>query len=164
MTAEELLQMLADRAEIADVMHRYATGLDSRDWNLYRNVFTDEFENYTTSTGEWERVTAEDWVERWRPVFEGYDATQHFMGNHIYDIRGDEATCISYVRARHVIVEGENVSYHEIGGYYTSGMVRTSAGWKMARRRLTVTWRDGVPGGLNELARSRGQQRLDQRS
>ena len=149
MTAEELLQMLADQAEIAGLMHRYATGLDSRDWKLYRDVFTDVLENYT-STGEWERVTADDWIERWRPVFEGYDATQHFMGNHTFDIRGDEATCTTYVRARHVIVEDDSVNYYELGGYYTCGMVRTTAGWKMARRRLTTTWRDGVRGGLND--------------
>jgi hypothetical protein len=163
MTAEELLQALADKAEIADVMHRYATGLDARDWELYRNVFTDVFENYT-ATGEWERVTADDWVERWRPVFEGYDATQHFMGNHRYDLRGDEATCTTYVRARHVIVENDEVRYHELGGYYTCELVRTSAGWKMSRRRLTATWRDGVRGGLNDEARRRGQLRLSQRS
>ncbi len=36
------LQLLIDRAEIGDVQLRYATGLDSRDWTLFRSCFTDE--------------------------------------------------------------------------------------------------------------------------
>ena len=33
------LQLLLDRAEISDVQLRYATGLDSRDWPLFRSCF-----------------------------------------------------------------------------------------------------------------------------
>jgi hypothetical protein len=34
------LQLLLDRAEISDVQLRYATGLDSRNWPLFRSCFT----------------------------------------------------------------------------------------------------------------------------
>jgi SnoaL-like domain len=43
------LQLLLDRAEISDVQLRYATGLDSRDWPLFRSCFTDEVETDFTS-------------------------------------------------------------------------------------------------------------------
>src|ERR1700687_1442462 len=43
------LQLLLDRAEISDVQLRYATGLDSRDWPLFRSCFTDEIETDFTS-------------------------------------------------------------------------------------------------------------------
>ena len=158
MTPEEQLQLLVDRAEIGDVVHRYATGLDTRDWALYRAVFTDEFDNYT-STGALEHLTADAWVERWRPVFEGYDATQHLMANHLFDISGDEATCVSYVRARHVIVTDGVAEHYTIGGYYTNRFVRTNAGWKLSVRKLTVTWSEGDR-GLSARAEARGRQRL----
>jgi hypothetical protein len=155
---DDQLRLLADRAEIADVIHRYATGLDRRDWRLYRDVFTDEFDNYT-NTGEIEHLTADAWVERWRPVFEGYDATQHLMGNNLFDVHGDEATCVTYVQARHVIVEGGVTEAYVIGGYYTNRFRRTATGWKIAVRQLTVTWSEGDR-GLSARAAARGRQRL----
>ncbi|MCK9868913.1 nuclear transport factor 2 family protein [Nocardiopsis dassonvillei] len=38
------LRRLLDRAEISEVQTRYATGTDSRDWELFRGCFTDEVE------------------------------------------------------------------------------------------------------------------------
>jgi len=35
------LQQLLDRATITDVVNRYATGLDRRDWPLLRSIFAD---------------------------------------------------------------------------------------------------------------------------
>jgi len=46
------LQLLLDRAEISDVQLRYATGLDSRDWPLFRSCFTNENEIETDFTGD----------------------------------------------------------------------------------------------------------------
>jgi hypothetical protein len=43
------LQLLLDRAEISDVQLRYATGLDSRDWPLFRSCFPDQIETDFTS-------------------------------------------------------------------------------------------------------------------
>ena len=41
---EDQLQFLLDRAAISDVQLRYATGVDTRDWRLFRSCFTDEIE------------------------------------------------------------------------------------------------------------------------
>jgi len=41
---ENQLQFLLDRAAISDVLIRYATGVDTRDWPLLRSCFTDEIE------------------------------------------------------------------------------------------------------------------------
>ena len=159
MTPEEQLQQLADRAAIADVVNRYATGLDTRDWVLYRSVFTAEFDNYTSNSETPEHLRADDWVERWRPVFEGYDATQHLISNHVFSISGDEATCVSYLRARHVILNDGVADHYTIGGYYTNRFVRTDEGWKLCVRRLTVTWTEGDR-GLTAVAEQLGRKRL----
>jgi hypothetical protein len=99
MTPEEQIQLLADRAAISDVVHRYATALDTRDWDLYRSIFTDEIEmNYGSTGGVPERMKADDWVDRWRAQFAGFDATQHLSANHVYDIRGDEVVHLAHAR------------------------------------------------------------------
>ncbi len=43
------------------------------------------------------------------------------------------------MQARHQL-EG---AHYTVGGYYTSHMVRTPAGWRIARYRLTVAFSDG---------------------
>ena len=36
------LQTLGDRLEINDLLTRYAHSVDSKDWTLYRSVFTED--------------------------------------------------------------------------------------------------------------------------
>jgi hypothetical protein len=108
MTPEEQLQLLVDRAEISDVLHRYATGLNTRDWALYRSIFTDEVDMDLSSTGTpARRWKADDLVESARELFAGFDTTQHLSANHVHAIRGDEATCTSYMRAEHFVITNE---------------------------------------------------------
>ena len=160
MTAEQQLQLLADRAAISDVLHRYATGLDMRDWALYRSIFTDEVDLDFSSIGiPPARIPADDWVERARVLFAGFDATQHLSANHVHDIRGDEATCTSYMRAEHFVITNEGDNYYTMGGYYTNRLVRTAEGWKLSGVTLTVTWNRGNRHVLR-LAARRGRERL----
>ena len=99
------LQLLLDRAEISDVQLRYATGLDSRDWPLFRSCFTDEIETDFTSVfgGEPRKVGADRWTEAARRSLSGLKATQHMITNHVITVAGDDATCIAYVQARHFL-------------------------------------------------------------
>jgi hypothetical protein len=39
-TRPRTLQDLIDRAEISDVVHGYASAVDSRDWPLFRSIWT----------------------------------------------------------------------------------------------------------------------------
>ena len=48
---KEKLQTLLDRNEIIDIESRYATGVDTRDRDLYRSCVTDEFELDMSSMG-----------------------------------------------------------------------------------------------------------------
>ena len=38
--------MLFDRVQIGEVIHRYPVSIDSRDWKLFRSIFTDEIQVY----------------------------------------------------------------------------------------------------------------------
>ncbi|MFQ5697663.1 MAG: nuclear transport factor 2 family protein [Myxococcota bacterium] len=153
--SEDALQALVDRAAISDVVVRYATGLDRRDWSAFRSVFTDEIEMDFESVGiPAGRVSADAWVADARALFAGFDATQHQSSNHVFDLRGDEAICISSMQAEHFVGEER----WTIGGYYTNELVRTAGGWKIHGLILTVTWQRGnreVP----RLARRRSRGR-----
>ncbi len=144
MSSDSIQRLLLDRAEISDVVHRYATGLDRRDWELYRSIFTDEVEMDFSSLGmRGGRVKADAWVRDATVLFAGFGATQHTSSNHVHDIRGDEATCVSYMQAVHFVDTGEGEERWTIGGYYTNDLVRTDDGWKIRALTLTVTWTEG---------------------
>ena len=129
---EAKLQLLLDRAEISDVQLRYATGLDSRDWALFRSCFADEIETDFTSVfgGTPRKTTADKWTEAARRTIVGLTATQHMITNHVINVEGDTATCVAYVQARHYLPNDTGDSIQTMFGYYTNGFIRTRAGWK----------------------------------
>ena len=47
-----------DRQDISDLLVRYATGIDRRDWPLFRTVFTDDCELDYGEIGVWKGVDA----------------------------------------------------------------------------------------------------------
>jgi hypothetical protein len=155
-TDQKQLQYLLDRAAISDVQLRYATGLDSRDWPLYRSCFTDEMDADFTSVfgGQPRRVRADQWVAAARRLMTPLKATQHMITNHVITIDGDEATCVAYVQARHHLPNDTGASEQNMFGYYTNRFARTPEGWKICACKLTVTWNTGN-WNIFELARRR---------
>src|SRR5262245_653964 len=133
--------VLQDRMELEELMNRYASSIDRRDWPRLRAVFLDEIQADFTSMGVKQpfRGTGDEWVERVRQTITGFDATQHFFANHSAEIDADRAVDTRYMQARHDLGD----AHYTIGGYYTGHMTRTAAGWRIARYTLTVTWSDG---------------------
>lgn len=161
MSNQELtLQVLLDRAAISDVVHRYATGIDRRNWTLYRSCFADEavFDFVSWSGGEPRRLKADDWVAGVQGSLSGFDATQHISSNHVHEIDGDRATCVSYMNALHYIVADGTRQMQAIGGYYTNVLRRIDGAWRIEACKLTVTWELGDR-ALFEIARARWQAR-----
>src|SRR5258708_12481822 len=97
------LQLLLDRAEISDVQLRYATGLDSRDWPLFRSCFAGEIETDFTSVfgGEPRKVSADRWTEAARRSIIGLAATQHMITNHVITAPGNNPTSLAYTPPPH---------------------------------------------------------------
>ena len=83
---EDTVQCLLDRTAIRDVQLRYATGVDTRDWPLFRSCFTDEIETESSSAvgSPPQRIQADDWVERVRRTIEGLQghATHDHQSGH----------------------------------------------------------------------------------
>ena len=136
--------LIADRLAISDVIIRYATALDTRDWRLLRSILTDRVAiDYTSFDPDLDlEMDAAEWVHRVRGLA-GFDATQHLSTNHRHHIDGDTATCISYMHAGHFLKhEGEDHACF-LYGYYTSELVRSAAGWKVCKVKLSITARHG---------------------
>jgi hypothetical protein len=159
------LSLLTDRVAISDVVYAYATGLDRRDWELFRSIFTDsikmEFESAGIRPGTY---AADDWVRSAQRLFAGFSATQHTSTNHVHDIRGDRATCTSNMQAEHFVAPDAENGLQEgeerftLGGYYVNELVRQPEGWKLCEVTLNVTWRAGnpkIPSLAAKLGRSR---------
>ncbi|PXW35996.1 UNVERIFIED_CONTAM: SnoaL-like protein [Williamsia faeni] len=142
--------------EITGLMARFARGIDLRDWELYRSVFTEEIEiDYSSyRPGNAGPFKADDWVQRGRMLFPGLTASQHFLSNLDITVDGDRGTVISYVRAEHVLPNTAGDAMFTIGGYYTDSVVRVDGEWKICRKQLTVLWNSGNPQVLT-MARER---------
>lgn len=159
--SDAALQALLDRAAISDTVIAYATGLDRRDWTLYRAIFCDEIEMQFESVGiRAGAYSAEAWVRSAQTLFAGFSATQHSSTNHVIVLRGDEASCTSSMQAEHFVTPGPDIAAGAerwtIGGYYENGLVRTPSGWKLRRVALHVTWSSGNP-EVSRVALARGR-------
>ncbi|MES0836796.1 nuclear transport factor 2 family protein [Nocardiopsis tropica] len=143
---ENRLRRLLDRAEISDVQLRYATGTDSRDWELFRSCFTDEVEvDFSDGFGQpVVRLKADDWVRGTAPRMESFKATQHMITNHVITFDDDDhATGVAYVRAGHHLPNSTGDSEQTVYGYYTNRFERTPAGWRICGVKLTALWMTG---------------------
>jgi hypothetical protein len=155
------LEQLLDRAAITDVVNRYATGLDRRDWQLLRSIFADEIDMEYTSVGiKAGRYSADRWVRSSEVLFAGFGPTQHTLTNHAIELHGDTAHCVVYMRAEHFIVDDAPAENRwTIGGYYTVDLISVQKTWRVHAMGLHVTWQTGNR-ELSNLAIERGRAKL----
>jgi hypothetical protein len=148
--SESRVQQLLDRAEISDVVMRYAAGMDFQDWRLFRSCLMDALEiDYSEATGQPPTtVKADDFVARIRKLLSAEDLrTQTLNSNLSITFKRDAAICISYYVAQHYLPNpdidgGETFNVH---GWYTFNLVRTEYGWKISKIKETVRWVTGAP-------------------
>lgn len=136
-----------DFVEICDLRYAYATGIDTRNWTLYRSIFTDrvtiDFSSYSGRPPA--EMGADDWVAGLQPLFAGLAASQHSMTNPRLTVEGDDATLTMYMQAEHILDHDEPMAWFTIGGYYTDRVRRTNGRWLISEVTLTTLWRRGRP-------------------
>jgi 3-phenylpropionate/cinnamic acid dioxygenase small subunit len=136
-----------DRDAVCDTLYRFAEGLDLRDWDLYRSVFTDEIEvDYGSHRpGSGGVMRADDWVARGRARLDPLDATQHSMSNPRVSVTGDTAVCTMYIVAHHILRRGQFQASYVLGGRYVDRLVRAGDTWQISAVTLQVRWSTGDP-------------------
>lgn len=145
-----------DRLEIIELMNCYATGLDARDWLLWRSVFTDEpiFDLSSWNQVPARSLVADKVVRSQARMFAELTVTQHFLTNHRITINGDTARCLAHMRAEHWLRNEDGTeSRYTMFGYYDDKFVRTDDGWKMCEMQLNVTQTEGDIRVMNEASR-----------
>jgi len=137
----EQIQLLVDRVEISDVLHRYASGLDARDWGLWRSAFCDRATIDLSSFNGMDPVELpiDSHVRGAKGVFAGLDATQHMITNHRYWIEGDEARVVAHMRAEHWASGVRGDHRFTMFGYYDNRVRRTDVGWRLYVVKLVCT-------------------------
>jgi hypothetical protein len=124
------VQAVADKLEIHELLARYARGVDTRDWELYRSVFTEDavidYSSAGAAAGPRDEVAA-----ALEAAFDTIPWAQHYVTNVEIELRGDEATVLAafYNPMQLPMLEEPSAC----GGYYRHELVRTAEGWRSRR-------------------------------
>jgi 3-phenylpropionate/cinnamic acid dioxygenase small subunit len=129
---------VSDRDDIADVLVRYASGIDTKDWPLFRSCFTDDVHADYGDIGDWHGVDA---ITEWMAAtHRDMPATNHMITNVAIEVSGagDTARASSYVHAVLVVTPDRTHSVDAVGRY-DDELVHTPDGWRIERRTFTMT-------------------------
>lgn len=128
--------------DITDVLLRYATGIDRRDWELFRTCFTADVVADYEGIATWRGV--DEITAFMAEVHAGMGHTLHSLSNMAIDVRGDTATARTYVDNTNMMPDGRSGT-HAIG-YYDDELVRTDDGWRIARRHFVGVHLEAIGG------------------
>lgn len=138
------LQEVADKLEIQEQLARYARGVDTRDWDLWKSVFTeDAVIDYSKSgviCGSRDEVA--DFLAQ---AFASMPWTTHHVSNIEIDLDGDRADVRAmFFNPMQIPGMAESSS---TGGYYRHEFVRTAEGWRSRHLVEEPVWFLNRPGG-----------------
>jgi 3-phenylpropionate/cinnamic acid dioxygenase small subunit len=137
------VQAVQDKLEIHELLARYARGVDTKDWELWKSVFTsDALVDYSSAgapVGPPDVIAA--WLEQGLQVV---PMTQHFISNIEVDVQGDKAKVRALFYNPMQLPGMAEMSF--CGGSYHHEMVRTDEGWKSKRLVEENVWFLNGPG------------------
>ena len=149
---EQQVRWLLDRAEISDVIFRYFSSVDLRDWESWGSCLTDDAE-IDLEFGK--QVGRENVVQWAADGLADVDATHHMSSNLEITIDGDTATVRADLLTTHVVAREGVVERLTAGGVYDYTFLRTADGWKIRKAKNHMVWRDGDPTGSAAAAHAR---------
>lgn len=117
------------------VLIRYASGIDRRDWDLFRTCFTPDCAIDYGEIGSWNG--AEEITGYMAAVHEQCGHSLHRISNVAVERLPDGARAMSYVDA--VIMDPDNRDGVRAIGFYDDRLVFSEeGGWQIARRTFTT--------------------------
>ncbi len=126
-------QELQDRYDIGQVMIRYATSVDQRDFDRYASCFTDDVEVGGFSSGPIKGL--DNYVPWVREALDNFRGTHHQITNQEIEVDGDTAHMRSYVQATHELASDSNTLLI-LWAIYDDRLVRTADGWRITHHHL----------------------------
>ena len=136
---------LALRAEIEELVTRYATAIDHRDWELFRSVFTDSAHiDYGPLMGSWD--DADEFTGFMKAAHAPAGRSIHRMTN-VVVTTVDPITATTYGDS--LILDGSDESTGDHGAAkYIDEFERTADGLRISRRTTEVVVYEKVSGNL----------------
>ena len=125
--SKDLTEM--DRFKIIETMNKYAIGIDTKDYLLFRSIFLDDvkvkviFDPNWREEGEVSFNSKEDWVAYVKESIDQYRATQHMLGNPMISFDGEIAVVRTDLQATHYYIDNPEVKT-VLWGFYETHMVK----------------------------------------
>jgi 3-phenylpropionate/cinnamic acid dioxygenase small subunit len=137
------IQRVSDELEITRLLNTYARAVDTKDWELYRSVFTEDAQIDYSSAGA--VVGGRDEVVDWFAAnFGVIPWSMHYITNvEILDRGADSATVRAMFYNPMQLPGMDQMS--ACGGYYHHEVVRTPDGWRSKSLREENVWFTNAP-------------------
>lgn len=139
-THPDLIQTLADKSDIAELIFTVARAMDARDWELLTACFTPEPDG-DFANGDAQGLDAV--ITEYKNFLTPLDVTQHLVSNIVITHHNDTAVSHATFEAQHLRKAADGNGQYILGGNYDDDLVRTSAGWKIQKRRVRGLWSNG---------------------
>ncbi len=134
---------VADHLEINQTLTRYVWAIDTKDYDALDDVFTpDAHVDYSSSGGITGSIgEAKTWLAK---MLSAFPMTQHLLVNVDITLDGDTATARSACHnPMGAATRTDELHQFFIGIEYHDDLVRTDAGWRIARRVEEQRWFEG---------------------
>ena len=138
--AEELTT--SDRLDIIDVMSSYAKGIDTKDFDFYEKIFSEDVEVniiYDPNFRSGDQVTLngkEEWISYVKEAVSKYKSSQHMLGNPLISFEDGIAKVRTDIQATHYYKEGTDKK-STLWGHYVTHMKKIDDSWKVVKHTLT---------------------------
>jgi len=140
------IETLLARQDIEDVIYRYARGIDRLDFELVRSCYhSDALDDHGLFRGN-----IDEFIEYVKDFLPRYAVTQHFMGNMLIEVEGEQARAETYAVAYHRKELTDGTGKDDVFGIrYVDRFENRNGEWKIAHRVVASEWRrvDPVPAG-----------------
>ena len=88
-----------DRTAVGEVVVRYATAIDTRDWDLFRTCFTEDCRAEYGATGSWNDL--DSFARFMEEIHARCGHSLHRITNVVVQVDGDEAAVVAAALAPH---------------------------------------------------------------
>lgn len=131
------IQRIGDELAITALLNSYARAVDTKDWALYRSVFTEDAVIDYSSAGAiaGSRDEVADWLSA---GFAAIGMSMHYITNIEPTIDGDTARVRAMFYNPMQLPGVDGLSY--CGGYYHHELVRSPDGWRSRSLREENVW------------------------
>ena len=146
---EPALQLLLDRAEIHDLLMRYAFACDRREFDVQASCFVPDLRGTWGFGSIPDRDTMMDYIHQ----VARFHTTMHFLGNEFIEVDGDEASLQAFAMLMHRATrrDGTPFQYNPSDRRYSERLERREGHWIIVERKAEPQW---APTGVSAVEAS----------